>query len=215
MSAEPIEPDPGPQVAHPDAHRRAVDATRRAIAALRVADAPADDLERAAALLAEAADLLEPHGVDAVRMQGSLRPEAKGFAAGRLDRASEFFPYSPVVGPLNPLAPPIDVHYDGERTRGTSRLGPSYVGPPGMVHGGFIALLFDELLGATNVSNGLGAFTGTLTVRYERPTPIEAELELESWIDRVEGRKVITAGTIRHQGEVTARAEGTFIRVEL
>ena len=56
--------------------------------------------------------------------------------------------------------------------------------------------MFDELLGCDQRVRGLGGFTGTLSVRYERPTPLEGELELEGWIDRVEGRKVITMGTI-------------------
>jgi len=81
-----------------------------------------------------------------------------------------------------------------------------------MVHGGIIALAFDELLGTTNVCLGLGGFTGTLSVRYERPTPIETELTMEAHVDRTEGRKVFTVGTISHAGEVTARAEGVFIR---
>ena len=75
-------------------------------------------------------------------------------------------------------------------------------------------MVFDELLGAVNACLGLGAFTGTLSIRYERLTPIEAELEVESWVDRTEGRKVYTVGTIRAAGEVTARAEGVFIRVD-
>ena len=82
------------------------------------------------------------------------------------------------------------------------------------MHGGVVALVFDELLGAVNACLGLGAFTGTLTIRYERITPIEQEIAFESWVDRTEGRKVFTRGTISAGGEVTARAEGVFIRVE-
>jgi hypothetical protein len=43
---------------------------------------------------------------------------------------------------------------------------------------------------------------------------IERELQLESWVDRVEGRKVFTLGTISIDGEVTARAEGIFIMTQ-
>ena len=124
----------------------------------------------------------------------------------------EFFPWSPVLGPLNPLAPPIEISFDGERITGTMDLRAPYNGPPGMVHGGIIALVFDEILGACNVCHGLGAFTGTLSIRYERPTLIEVPHELEAWLDRVEGRKVFTKGVIRRDGEITASAEGIFIR---
>jgi hypothetical protein len=78
-----------------------------------------------------------------------------------------------------------------------------------------IALIFDELLGCVNVSQGYGGFTGTLTIRYERRTPLGEPIDLESWVDRVDGRKIFTKGTMSHDGAVTARAEGLFITSDL
>ena len=62
---------------------------------------------------------------------------------------------------------------DLRRRRARRAGGPSsrYEGPPGYVHGGCVALAFDELLGMVNVLNGLGGLTGKLTVRYRRPDP--------------------------------------------
>ncbi len=204
----------GSQVAHPAETAKAVDATRRFITALRTADAPVEVLERVAALVDEASDLLAPHHVDATPGQTGLRTARAGATQFETADPGRFFPYSPVVGPLNPIAPPLTFTFDGERLRGNGVLPAAYVGPPGMVHGGVVALVIDELLGAVNVCLGLGAFTGTLTIRYERPTPIETDLEVESWVDRTEGRKVFTVGTISAGGIVTARAEGIFIRVD-
>jgi acyl-coenzyme A thioesterase PaaI-like protein len=212
--------DPGdrdrsaPQVAHPDSTRSLVDATRALIAAQRTADAPVDTLARATALVQQATELLAPHQVDGVPGQNALRarfPDREQFASGDPAR---FFPYSPVVGPLNALAPPVVFRFDGERMHGSGTLDAPYTGPPGTVHGGVVALVLDELLGAVNACLGLGAYTGTLTIRYERPTPIGEELAFDAWVDRTEGRKVFTVGTIRADGGVTARAEGVFIRVE-
>lgn len=188
------------------------DSTRALIAAIRRADAPTEALERAAALIDEATSLLTPHQVDGLPMQGRLGD--RGPISDTATQPREFFPWSPIIGPLNPLSADVEFEFADGRTTGRANLGAAYNGPPGMVHGGVIALLFDELLGATNVCNGLGGFTGTLSVRYERPTWIEHELELESWVDRVEGRKVFTVGTISIAGEVTARAEGIFIMTE-
>jgi acyl dehydratase len=211
----------GPQVSDPVATRATVDATRVLIETLRVADAPADELARAAALIEQAEAILRPHRVEAMRMQGALRPERMAIPVqadqipldGRDPAApADFFPYSAIIGPLNPVAPPAELHWDGERIKGTATFGPPYVGPPTMVHGGVIALLFDEILGAANVCEGMGGFTGTLTVRYEAPTPLGSELELEGWVDTVAGRKITSRGTISHDGKVTARAEGIFIR---
>jgi acyl-coenzyme A thioesterase PaaI-like protein len=204
----------GAQAAHPVETATVVDATRSLIDALRTADAPVDVLARAGGLIREATDLLDPHHVDGVPGQTGLRPAEMGGAPFETADPGTFFPYSPVIGPLNPIAPPLTFAFDGERLHGTGTLPATYVGPPGMVHGGVVAMVLDELLGAVNACLGLGAFTGTLSIRYERPTPIATELALESWVDRSEGRKVFTLGTISAGGEVTARAEGIFIRVD-
>jgi acyl-coenzyme A thioesterase PaaI-like protein len=205
---------PASPVTHPADTAALVAATRSLISILRVADAPADVLQRAAALVREATELLAPHGVDATRSQAALHVPVSGLAPFETRDPSQFFPYSPVVGPLNPIAPPFSFTFDGERLAGAGALPAAYAGPPGTVHGGVIALILDELLGAVNACCGMGAYTGTLTVRYERPTPIDQELEFESWVDRTEGRKVFTVGTVSAAGVVTARAEGVFIRVE-
>jgi hypothetical protein len=206
--------DEGAVVGDPSSTEVLVDATRALVTTLRTTDAPSDALARATALVREATELLDPHHVPGTPGQNSLR-------VGELDREqfatrdpARFFPYSPVVGPLNPIAPPLTFTFDGERLSGAGTLASPYTGPPGAVHGGVIALVLDELLGAVNACLGLGAFTGTLTIRYERLTPIEAEIAFESWVERTEGRKVFTRGTISAGGEVTARAEGVFIRVE-
>jgi Thioesterase superfamily len=204
-----------PQVAHPAATETLVDATRELLTTQRVADAPVDVLEQAAALVREATALLAPHQIDGIPGQNALRaayPDREQFATGDPAR---FFPYSPVVGPLNAIAPPVVFTFDGERMSGHGSLPAPFTGPPGTVHGGVVAMVLDELLGAVNACLGLGAYTGTLTVRYERPTPIGEALTFDAWVDRTEGRKVFTVGTISAGDVVTARAEGVFIRVEM
>lgn len=198
-----------------DSTRRLAVEVRALVHALRRADAPTADLERATVLVREATELLASHRVDGLPMQGRVGPD------GPVGRSSvepaTFFPWSPILGPLNPLSADMNLRFDPATAtmHGTATFDTQFTGPPGMVHGGVIALAFDELLGATNVCLELGAFTGTLSVRYERPTPIETEVQLEARIDRTEGRKVFTIGTISHAGAVTARAEGIFIRTEM
>lgn len=202
------------QVAEPGATAATTQAVRDLISALRVADAPAADLATATDLVEQATALLTPHRVEGVRSQAALRMDPTAGSPMGTEPAA-FFPYSPVVGPLSALAPPATLHFDGERMHGTVTVTEPYSGPPAMAHGGVIALIFDELLGCLNVCRGMGAFTGTLKVRYERPTPLLATLDLEAWIDRIEGRKVLVSGEIRHDGTVTARAEGIFVQAPL
>jgi acyl-coenzyme A thioesterase PaaI-like protein len=189
------------------------DEVRRLVTSVRVADAPPEVLAAARGLVAEAAALLEPHRWPGPYAQGSLRGDK-----GPLDQPgvapADFFPYSPAIGPRNPVAPPavLEPQPDGS-VIGWFEGAPPFNGPPGFVHGGVIALVFDELLGVVGVVQGAGAMTGTLTIRYRRPTPIERRVDLHAWLDRVEGRKVFIRGEMRVDGEVTAEAEGVFIRV--
>jgi hypothetical protein len=194
-----------------DPQRELTDAVRELIERVRTIDAPDDVLLDAARAVEDVVASLAPYVYDGPYQQATLRPPANGAQVLQGTTPDEFFPYSPVVGPRNPLAPPVRMWVEGDRLHGEVTLGAPYNGPPSMVHGGVIALIFDELLGALNVVHGLGGFTGTLSVRYERPTPLGARLEMTAWLDRVDGRKVFPVGELRHDGVVTARAEGIFI----
>lgn len=61
-------------------------------------------------------------------------------------------------------------------------------------------------------SPGPVAASRGLTIRYHKPTPILQEIELMAWVDRVEGRKLMVKGEMHHQGEITAVADGLFIK---
>jgi acyl-coenzyme A thioesterase PaaI-like protein len=79
------------------------------------------------------------------------------------------------------------------------------------VHGGVSALVLDHLLGEA-ASEGLSKarFTGTITVKYLRGTPL-GPLRCDAWIYHSEGVKVIARGTISDAEGVTVEAEGIFI----
>ncbi len=144
----------------------------------------------------------------------------RGFAeAGPAGTAALPFFRSPVSGQLNPLAPPLELRVghrgDAEVVEGRVLFSPAYEGPPGCVHGGWIAAVFDELLGMAQSLSGHPGMTASLTVDYVRPTPLLAELELSGRLDSVAGRKVFTSGELTAGGEVTARAKGLFISVDL
>lgn len=117
-----------------------------------------------------------------------------------------------VVGLRNPIAPPLVVeHGDNGRCWAEFRLGAAYEGPPGLVHGGVSALILDHLLGEA-ASEGLTRplYTGTITVRYRRGTPLGA-LRAEAWVDRREGIKTFARGTVSDSDGITVEAEGVFI----
>lgn len=116
------------------------------------------------------------------------------------------------IGVCNPFAPPIVVQHEGDgRCWSEFVLGSAYEGPPKLVHGGVSALVLDHMLGEA-ASEGLSKarFTGTITVRYLRGTPL-GPLRCEAWVDGKEGRKAFARGTISDSEGVTVEADGVFI----
>jgi acyl-coenzyme A thioesterase PaaI-like protein len=162
-------------------------------------------LHRAAAALEAVADELEP-------VTPAWAPAVPAFFEHMLPE--DFFPFSPMIGRYNALAPPVAVEVIDGAVHGTANLDAAYEGPPGCVHGGVIAAMFDELLGVANISAGVGAMTGTLTITYRSPTPLKTDLTFSAKVQGVDGRKVRTMGTI-HSGErLCAEADGIFILVD-
>jgi hypothetical protein len=118
-----------------------------------------------------------------------------------------------VVGVCNPIAPPLVVHHSGGgRCWSDFVLGTAYEGPPGLVHGGVSALVLDHMLGEA-ASEGLSKprFTGTITVKYLRGTPL-GPLRSEAWIVSAQGVKVFARGTISDAAGITVEADGVFIQ---
>jgi hypothetical protein len=98
---------------------------------------------------------------------------------------------------------------DGEHhIEGAITFGPAYEGPPAHCHGGWVAAMFDELLGFVQLAPG---FTAYLKVDYRAPTPLNQELALRGWIESVEGRKRLIRGTCHLGDRLLSEAEGLFI----
>ncbi len=140
-------------------------------------------------------------------------------AAWRGESRQAYFDQSPVRGQLNPIAPPLFTDR-GERPDGTpiirgwARLGLAYEGPPHGVHGGWVAALFDDLLGATQGLAERPGVTGILEVKYRAITPLDCDLRFEGWISEDRGRRIMVRGTC-HAGDIlTADAKAMFVRVD-
>jgi acyl-coenzyme A thioesterase PaaI-like protein len=135
------------------------------------------------------------------------------------ETARAYLDQSPIRGRLNPVAPPIAIEFgarpDGTPVvRGHARLSMSYEGPPHGVHGGWVAALFDDLLGAAQWLTRSRGVTARLTVHYRHVTPVEEDLRFEAWIERSAGRRVIAYATCPAGDTLTAVAEALFLTVD-
>ncbi|MBA3654069.1 MAG: PaaI family thioesterase [Actinobacteria bacterium] len=187
--------------------RRAADSVRSVIDRMFATKAPEDALADVTALVSQAAAIL-------ARYPRSRPFEGFPEAANAGDPHA-FFDHSPFAGRANPLAPPIEMEIKDQTVVGRVHYGAAYEGPPGSVHGGHIAAAFDEVLGMAQSLGGQPGMTGTLTIRYRKPTPLKTALRIEAGIDRIEGRKTFTTGAMYAGDLLTAEAEAVFIRVDM
>jgi len=187
--------------------RRLARAMRLVIERLVPSNAPEDELRRAADGLERYAEALTAH------------PRLKHFhgyaESANAGDVGAFFDQSPLIGLANPLAPPMSIGRSGPLSGiAIVTFGSAYEGPPGCVHGGYVAAAFDEMLGFVQSLGGNPGMTARLTVSYRKPTPLHTELVLEGELARTEGRKNICTGRMLANGVVTAEAEGLFVAID-
>jgi len=193
-----------------DDPRRRIAAALRPIITMTVASTFDDGV------LAQAAEQLEAIGR---KLEAVAGPKVARQQPHLNQHAQEFFPTSPIMGMANPLAPPVVVHIvegiDGgcPEIRAEAWFDWAYEGPPTCVHGGVIAETFDEMLGAANIVAGNPGMTGTLTVRYRKPTPLHTPLRIEARFLSRDGRKIKTWAGMYEGDLLTAEADGLFIEV--
>ncbi|MDY6808398.1 MAG: PaaI family thioesterase [Actinomycetota bacterium] len=116
-----------------------------------------------------------------------------------------------VIGLRNAIAPPVrpERQDDGTVTADFA-LGAAYEGPPGCAHGGVVAMILDHVLGDAGSADNVPCYTGTISVRYLRPTAL-GTLHAQARIVERDGRKKIVRGSISDAEGETATAEGVFI----
>jgi hypothetical protein len=118
-------------------------------------------------------------------MPGDLRPRI-GVTPG--DDQRVYIDHSRDIGDYNPFFPVYTLQCADDRAEGTVEFPLAYEGPPGIVHGGFLALLFDCVLQHLNCDMGVAGKTATLSLRYRRPTPLLTKLRIVASRELVEGR---------------------------
>jgi uncharacterized protein (TIGR00369 family) len=86
---------------------------------------------------------------------------------------------------------------------------------PGIVHGGVVATLLDEVAGRASLLEGSDFLlvTVTLEIRYRHPTPIETPLTVVGWMTQPGRQRARAHGEVRlADGTVTAEADLVLVR---
>jgi hypothetical protein len=162
---------------------------------IRFGEQPLAQTVSAAAALRRVTGLLlsleHPHpAVDAMtarlaQWEGELSVAASPDPAPRVgdhtgDEHRVYLDHAFDCGAFNPCFPAYDVDtIDADTAAGRVSFPLPYEGPPGLVHGGFLAVFFDCVIQHHNCATGLSGKTRSLNLTYRRPTPLLTELRFD------------------------------------
>jgi acyl-coenzyme A thioesterase PaaI-like protein len=86
-------------------------------------------------------------------------------------------------------------------------------GPPNHVHGGAIAAIIDETMGAAAWMNRLHSMTAKLKINYFSAIPLNKQIYIETFIQNIEGKKVTLVSRIFDDTDkLYVQAESLFIK---
>ena len=180
----------------PREERRIAEATRRLTNALAETDAPADVLAEAAATIESLNATLE-----------SFPPVAHDDGTDMAERHRR----TAFTGPASTVSPPMRFEIiDDRRVDAFVVFDRPFEGPPGRVHGGYVAAAFDVALARAQSLTGHMAMTVELDVRYLLGTPLFEELRLACRLEDIDGQRVRTSGVLFAGDRHCAEAVGVF-----
>ncbi|NMC32158.1 MAG: PaaI family thioesterase [Veillonellaceae bacterium] len=108
-------------------------------------------------------------------------------------------------GRLNPCGLKLQFEEEGDTYISHFTGEMQHQGYDGILHGGIISTLLDEIMARYIYAKGLTAVTARLEVRYLKPTPIGVPLLIKGRITKSRGRIYETAGSIElPDGTITA-----------
>lgn len=91
-----------------------------------------------------------------------------------------------------------------------------YQGYPGVVHGGIVAAMLDEVCSRAHMTGDPPRFmyTARLDIRYRKNVPIEQPLRIIGRIEKTKSRSATSKGSILNsEGEILAEAEALLINL--
>uniref|UniRef100_A0A7S4I0M3 Acyl-coenzyme A thioesterase THEM4 n=1 Tax=Odontella aurita TaxID=265563 RepID=A0A7S4I0M3_9STRA len=98
-----------------------------------------------------------------------------------------------------------------------ARMGDRLTGHEGIVHGGILSLIFDEIMGwayeVVRSDERIPAFTANLTVNYRRPVESGKTTRVKAFYEKTEGRKVYISSRMESMDSSSVYADATSVFV--
>ena len=123
--------------------------------------------------------------------------------------------YCFVCGKKNPLGLHATIRKNKDKIIGEFISKKEHEGPRGLLHGGVIAALLDEVmvhLAHSIISPGQDTPTASLSIRFHRPVPTGKKIILEAIISGKHSKLIQAQASVKFEdGTLVARGEGKFI----
>ena len=122
-----------------------------------------------------------------------------------------------VCGTGNPQGLKLSFDYDKEQDRVEAEvLFPTFLqGWDGVVHGGLISTVLDEIMIKAAAAKKLKCVTGEITVKFKKPTLTNKKYIIQGKVAEIKSRLIFTEGfLIDRQGKILASAKGKLFTVD-
>ena len=121
-----------------------------------------------------------------------------------------------VCGKENQAGMQLDFHYDAEQDEMFTRFFfKDYMqGYSGVVHGGFISMILDEIMAKACIHRGVVAVTVKFEVRFRKPVHVQEEMLFFGKVIEQRGKKIRTESRcIDAENRLRATASAIFLQV--
>ena len=88
-----------------------------------------------------------------------------------------------------------------------------FCGWEGIIHGGIISTLLDEIMAYAAFTHNEKGVTGEISVRFRKPMPSNKKVKVEGFVESQKGRVLCTVGKITLDGVLIAEATAKMVRL--
>jgi uncharacterized protein (TIGR00369 family) len=119
-----------------------------------------------------------------------------------------------VCGRDNPIGLKVVFAEDGDRVVAQFTPREEHQGYPGLIHGGLLSTLLDEVLARTVFFDGFWSVTVEMEIRFHHPVAIGERVSIMGEVVRRRSRMLEAHGEIRlEDGTLAAEGWGTYLKI--
>ncbi|ACV64623.1 thioesterase superfamily protein [Desulfofarcimen acetoxidans DSM 771] len=117
--------------------------------------------------------------------------------------------------PQNPIGLKLKFIHDGDICRSYFTGSREHEGWPGIMHGGLLTTLLDEVMAQWLYERDIMAMTVEINVKFSKPVPIGQQFAVEGKQESKKGRLIVLEGQVLlSDGTVATKATAKFIQVK-